>query len=193
MSGILFIISGPAGVGKTTAVNALLKAIPSSQLQRSVTTTTRPMRPDEIDGVHYFFISEEKFENKIRAGDFLEYARVHGRTYYGSSKEEVYTKLSQGINIILIIDVQGYFSVLKNCKNFRIVSIFIRPQTPEVLYDRLINRGTESDVEIKNRLHTAENELLFADQYQYVVTSGTREHDFAEILKIYNKETKVII
>ncbi|MDE6432515.1 MAG: guanylate kinase [Opitutales bacterium] len=192
-SGILFIISGPAGVGKTTVVGTLLSHIPSTELQRSITTTTRPPRPDEINGVHYFFISEQEFKDKIRAGDFLEYACVHGHTYYGSSKAEVCSKLSQGINLILVIDVQGYVNILENFHDFRIASIFIKPQTMDTLYTRLLNRGTETMPEIKNRLHTAENELLFANRYKYVINSGTREHDFKQILEIYNKETKALI
>lgn len=192
-SGILFIISGPAGIGKTTVVSTLLAHIPPTELQRSITTTTRAPRPGEVNGKDYFFISEQEFKDKIRAGDFLEHACVHGNTYYGSSKSEVYSKLSQGINLILVIDVQGYINILKNFHDFKIASIFIRPQTMDTLYSRLVNRGTETMPEIKNRLHTAENELLFADQYKYIIDSGTREHDFRRILEIYNNETKALI
>ena len=188
--GVLFIISGPAGVGKTTVVDALLKNIPASELQRSVTTTTRSPRPGEVNGVHYVFVSEEKFKEKIQAEDFLEYAYIHGTTYYGSSKSDVLNKISQGINVILVIDVQGYLNILEKFHDHKIVSIFIEPPTLDELYTRLGGRGTESISEIKNRLHTAKNELSFTNHYKYVISSGTREQDFEKILKIYNEETR---
>ncbi len=188
-TGVLFILSGPAGVGKTTVVNSLLQNIPAHQLQRSVTTTTRQPRPEEKNGIHYFFTTQQEFQKKIKNDEFLEYALVHGTTYYGSSKSTVYNSLSKGINIILVIDVQGYLQIIKKDLGFKIVSIFIKPQNIKTLYIRLLNRGTENINEIKNRLKTAEHELSFANKYKYVINSGTREYDLKKILEIYYKET----
>lgn len=191
-SGILFIISGPAGVGKTTVVNALLNFVPQNKLKRSITATTRNPRPEETNGSHYFFISEKDFQKKIQNDELLEYALVHGNTYYGSLKQEIIRNISQGINILLVIDVQGYFKIIEKHLNIKIVSIFIKPITIETLYTRLINRGTETIPEINNRLHTAKYELQFVNKYKYVINSGTREEDFLKLLNIYNKETEAI-
>jgi guanylate kinase len=187
--GKLFIISGPAGVGKTTIANALLDHISDGSLVRSVTATTRPPRQNEIDGQHYHFISEKKFLDDVNGEAFLEYAFVHGKYYYGSLKNDVIEKISKGINVILVIDVQGFLQILGKNLGIEMVSIFIKPSNLNILEERLRKRASESDCEIKKRMYTAENEISFADHYKYVVASGSREHDFHEVLSIYTKES----
>ncbi len=190
--GLLFIVSGPAGVGKTTVVNNTLKCIPNNELQRSITTTTRNPRPGEIEGVHYFFVSEEEFQKKIKKDEFLEYAIVHNSTYYGSSKSEVYKNIKQGINTILVIDVQGYNQIIKQQLDIKIVSIFIKPSNINVLRKRLILRGSETKEEIEKRLQVAEYELQFTNQYKYIINSSSKKEDLRQFLNIYNMESKQI-
>ncbi|MDR3273945.1 MAG: guanylate kinase [Puniceicoccales bacterium] len=186
--GKLFIVSGPAGVGKTTAVNALLAHVQDGALARSVTVTTRPLRRDETNGKHYHFLSNEEFLALVDGNVFLEYALVHGKYYYGSLKSDVMEKISRGIDVILVIDVQGFLQILDKNLDIDIVSIFIMPEELKILEERMRKRGSESDGEIANRLRISENEISFANQYKYVIISGSQGHDFNEILNIYTKE-----
>ncbi|MDR0595209.1 MAG: guanylate kinase [Puniceicoccales bacterium] len=186
--GKLFIISGPAGIGKNTVVNALLTHISDGSLARSVTATTRPPRKGEIDGKHYHFISKENFLSWIGSGAFLEYALVHGKHYYGSLKKDVLNKTSKGIDVILVIDVQGFLQIINKNLDIDIVSIFIEPENFEVLEERMHKRGSENNCEIENRLCTFKNEISFASRYKYVIVSNSQEHDFSELLNIYTKE-----
>jgi guanylate kinase len=186
--GKLFIVSGPAGVGKTTVVDKLLSHVPRESLVRSVTATTRPPRQNEIDGRHYRFFSEEKFLSEIDNGSFLEYALVHGKYYYGSLKNDVIEKISSGTNVLLTIDVQGFLQILDCTPGIETVSIFIRPSDQTVLERRLRKRGTENALEIADRMRTAEHEISFANRYKYTIISGSPERDFCELLDIYTKE-----
>jgi guanylate kinase len=186
--GKLFIISGPAGIGKTTVVNALLNHVSDGSLRRSVTVTTRPPRHNEINGQHYHFISEEKFLSEIKNGSFIEYAFVHGKYYYGSLNNDVMRQIANGINVILVIDVQGFLQILNKGLGIKIISIFIKPSNPIALEERLRGRGSESDCEIMERMYSARREVSFADRYKYVIVSSSRERDFNEILSIYTKE-----
>lgn len=186
--GKLFIISGPAGIGKNTVVNALLAHISDGSLTRSVTATTRPPRKGEIDGKHYHFISKENFLSWIGSGAFLEYALIHGKHYYGSLKKDILEKISKGINVILVIDVQGFLQIINKNLDIDIISIFIEPENLEVLKKRMRKRGSENNCEMENRLRTSKNEISFANRYKYVIVSSSREHDFSELLNIYTKE-----
>jgi guanylate kinase len=186
--GKLFIVSGPAGVGKTTAVNALLANISNGSLERSVTVTTRFSRTNEVNGKHYHFLSEKEFLEGIGNGIFLEYALVYNRYYYGSLRSDVMEKIFRGIDVILVIDVQGFLQVLDKDLGIEIVSIFIKPEKLQVLEERMRKRNSESEEEIKNRLQTAEEEISLASCYKYTIISSTQEHDLNEILKIYTRE-----
>ncbi|MDR1255987.1 MAG: guanylate kinase [Puniceicoccales bacterium] len=186
-TGKLFILSGPAGIGKTTAANALLANAAASNLQRSVTATTRHPRQGESNENHYHFISKDKFLEWIGSGIFLEYAVVHGN-YYGSLKSDVLEKISRGMDVILIIDVQGFLQIMEKHLNIEIVSIFFKPKSLEILEERMRGRSTESDAEIARRINASKDEISFANRYKYVIVSESREHDFNEILRIYMKE-----
>lgn len=161
--GICFIVSAPAGSGKTTLVKMLTEEF--SCIKASVSFTTRAQRKGEIDGVHYHFISKEKFEKKISNGDFLEYAVVFGE-YYGTCKKTVLEGLDKGIHVILVIDTQGAL-LLK--PYFPAIYIFITPPSMEELKSRLVARKTESFEALTKRLDWSQKEMEMAKQYDYLL------------------------
>lgn len=163
MKGNLFIISSPAGGGKTTITNLLLEELPF--LKRVITYTTRKKRKNEIDGVDYVFLKKEEFENLISQNAFLEYALVHGN-YYGTPKKEVFQLLEEGFDVILVIDVQG----MKQIKQIypAVITVFILPPSIDELINRMRLRG-ESEEEIQKRLDTAKKEIPYWKEYDYIV------------------------
>lgn len=161
--GLAFIVSAPAGTGKTTLVEKLITEFPS--VIASISFTTREPREGEIPGAHYHFITERAFEEKIAAGDFLEYVKLYG-TYYGTSWQWVKEQQKKGKHVILVIDTQG---ALKLKGKFPAVSIFIRPPSLEILRTRLIKRQTESPGMIDQRVEWAQKELDAAQQYDYQI------------------------
>lgn len=177
MKGELFIISAPAGGGKTTIVNMLLKEVPN--LERVITCTTRKPREGEKDKIDYFFLSKEEFEQGIKNGKFLEYAKVHDN-YYGTPKDEVEKLLSEGKDLILVIDVQGMKQIKEKMD---IVSIFILPPSLDELINRMKKRG-EPEEEIKKRLETAKREIPQWKYYDYIVINDVLEQAKEDIKSI---------
>ena len=165
--GLLLVISGPAGVGKGTINISLISR--NSDIRMSVSATTRPPRPGEIDGVHYFFKTEEEFQKMIESGAFLEYMRVFNTHYYGTPKSFVEQELAEGRSVILEIDVQGAMRVKAAYPDA--VLIFIAPPSMSELKSRLIHRGTESSEAIDRRFETAYQEMKYIDRYDYVVVN----------------------
>mgnify|MGYP001770636869 FL=1 len=165
MKGNLYIVSSPAGGGKTTIINLLLEELPF--LRRVITYTSRQKRKNEIDGVDYIFVKKEEFEKLIKENAFLEYALVHGN-YYGTPKKDVFQLLEKGYDVVLVIDVQG----MKQVKQLypEVITIFILPPSLEELVNRMKLRG-ESDQEIEKRLNTAKREIPFWKEYDYVVVN----------------------
>lgn len=164
--GQLFIISGPSGVGKGTVCAALLDQYPD--LEVSVSATTRSKRPGEEEGVDYFFISGEEFNNLIAQGKLLEYAEVHGH-YYGTPRDFVFDRMDQGKNIILEIDVQGALQVKERMPEA--VSIFLLPPSYEDLKARIQGRGTDSEEDVRLRLKNADREIAMVKDYDYAVVN----------------------
>ena len=169
--GLLLVVSGPAGVGKGTLDKALLER--HQDMKLSVSATTRAPRPGEIDGVHYFFKTEEEFKAMRERNEFLEYMHVFQTNYYGTPRSFVEEQLSRGIDVILEIDVQGAMKVKKAFPNA--VMIFIAPPSMAELKSRLIGRNTETLEQIEKRFATAEKEIAMLPEYEYVVTNDVVE------------------
>ena len=189
----LFIISGPAGVGKTTLCDRLLSDH-QSDLKRVITATTRNPRVGEEDGKDYYFLDRQEFERKKRQNEFLENERIHGHEY-GVLRESIQGTLSDVPNLLLNIDVKGARTIQKafgehSGHSGNLVSIFISPESIEVLEERLRNRGTDSVSEIERRLQTAKQELLAAQFFSYEIRSEDREKDYCRIRQIYLENRK---
>ncbi|HLB52259.1 MAG TPA: guanylate kinase [Chlamydiales bacterium] len=167
--GLVFIVSAPAGTGKTTLVHMLTHEFPS--VVQSISCTTRPPRPMEKEGVDYYFLAQEEFQKKIASGDFLEYAEVFDH-FYGTPKAHVEELRASGKHVILVIDTQGAMQ-LKN--KIDAVHIFISPPDFHELEKRLEGRESDSEQEIQTRLSWAHDEMEAAKQYDYVVVNDTLE------------------
>ncbi|NCG08354.1 MAG: guanylate kinase [Verrucomicrobia bacterium] len=183
----LLIVSGPAGSGKTTVCEGLLRT--EAQLERVITTTTRPPRGAEVNGGDYHFLEAEEFEARIAAGDFYEYARVHGK-HYGTQKKAVQDKLEAGINLLLNVDVQGAASFRAAAGEDpllagRVTTVFIMPPGLEALKERLEGRGTDSVDEVQRRIEVAKSEMQEAKHYDHLLHSSTREADLVALQAIY--------
>ncbi|MBA2369583.1 MAG: guanylate kinase [Candidatus Protochlamydia sp.] len=163
--GLVFILSAPAGTGKTTLVDMLVKEFPT--VLANVSYTTRAPREGEIEGVHYHFVSEPEFARKQAAGEFLESVKLYNVSY-GSSRQWVEERINQGYHVFLVIDTQGAMQ-LKNSINA--VYVFIRPPSLEALKHRLIKRQTETTEMVEKRLAWAAQELEAAQHYDYQITN----------------------
>jgi guanylate kinase len=164
--GLLFVLSGPSGVGKDSVINRLRqRGIP---LHFTVTVTTRPMRPGEVHGINYFFATGEEFERMRREGELLECAVVHGNKY-GTPRAQVREALRAGKDVLLKIDVQGAALVRQRVPGA--ILIFIAPPSVAELIERLEARGTESDGELRTRIRNADSEMADLPNYDYVVVN----------------------
>lgn len=174
--GNLYILSAPSGAGKSSLITALLQQDKEKKMMVSVSHTTRQPRPGERDGVHYFFVSVEEFERLIAQGVFLEYAKVFGGNYYGTSLPAIEKNLAQGIDVFLDIDWQGAQQIRAKIPNVK--SIFILPPSLPELERRLIGRGQDSIEAIADRMSKAISEISHYDEYDYVIVND----DFAQAL-----------
>ena len=183
MSGALVVISGPSGCGKSSLVNEILKD--EKNVYFSISTTTREIRDGEKEGVNYFYVSKDEFENGIKEGEFLEWAEVHGN-YYGTSLKPVKKALSEGKLVIFDIDVQGH-KIVKEKFPLLTTSVFITTPTLKELERRLKNRATESEEVIKNRIENAKDEIKRADEYEFFIVND----DFSKALEELKSIIKV--
>ena len=179
----LFVISGCSGVGKGTVINEFMKRN-SDNFILSVSCTTRNPRPNEIEGVNYFFISKEEFEKNIEEDKFLEYAQF-AENYYGTKKKYIKEKIEQGYNIILEIETNGALQVKE--KMPQAVLIFIAPPSVEELENRLRGRHTEDEATIQKRLAQVKIELERSLKYDYTVINDSVERAVEEIESIVKK------
>ena len=179
--GNLFVISGASGVGKSTVLNKVMAE--RSDLRFSVSATTRAPRPGETNGINYYFVSKEKFQEMIAQDAFLEYD-AHMDNYYGTPKEQLEEKLLTG-SVILDIEPVGAFNVRRNCPDA--VLIFIAPPSMEELERRLRSRGDTGEEQIRLRLDRAVWEMEQSAQYNYVVINGDVETCADEIINIIAK------
>ena len=177
------IFYGPSGTGKGTLVKKLMDSDPSFRFSCSV--TTRKPRDNEIEGVHYHFVTEEAFDRLVSENAFLEHATVHGHRY-GTLRAPVERMMAEGYNVLLDIDPQGAITVMQNADDY--VSVFILPPSFEDLRVRLHTRNTDDPVEIERRLKNARGEVQKIDRYQYAVVNDNLELAFAQLQSIANAE-----
>ena len=181
--GMLLVISGPSGAGKGTLVTKLLDQDPSFAF--SVSVTTRGRRENEIEDVHYHFISEAEYDKLLSEDAFLEHASVHGHRY-GTLKSEVYERIDRGQNVLLDIDPQGARAVMEKEKNC--VSVFILPPSYHDLKVRLHTRNTEHEEEIQRRLNNARGEIAQMGKYRYLVVNDELETAYEQLVSIVRAE-----
>ena len=169
--GAILVLSGPSGAGKSTIINAASDEI--GEYYFSISTTTREPRVGEENGVDYFFVSKESFEEDIKAGNFLEYAQVHGN-YYGTSLKPVREALEEGKLVIFDIDVQGHRLVRAKMNDIT-TSAFITPPTLSELETRLRARCTDDESVIVNRVENAKSEIKAVGEYDFTIINDTVE------------------
>jgi guanylate kinase len=187
---LLLLISAASGAGKTTLVHQVLAARPD--MKRAVTCTTRAPRPGEKDGVDYHFLTKDRFAKLLKAGKFLEHARVYGHSY-GLLRAEVVKKLRAGIDVLVNVDVQGAATVKARANEDAelkrsLVTLFLAPPTVAVLEQRLRGRGTDSEQVIARRLRAAKRENQKWRQFDYLLISDTMEADRRRALAIIETE-----
>ncbi len=181
--GMLLVVSGPSGTGKGTLVAKLLEKDPTFAF--SVSVTTRARRENEIEDVHYHFISDAEYDKLLDEDAFIEHASVHGNRY-GTLKSEVYARMENGLNVLLDIDPQGARAVME--KEPDCVSIFVLPPSYHELKVRLHTRNTEKEEEIERRLHNAKGEIEQMGRYRYLVVNDDLELAFDQLLAIVRAE-----
>jgi len=177
--GLLIVVTGPSAVGKGTICRALLAETPD--IHFSVSCTTRPMRPGEVDGVEYFFITKEEFERRIAAGEFLEWAEVYGN-YYGTPRAYVEEMTARGHDVILDIDRVGARAVREHYPDA--VSVFVIPPSMEALRQRITARGTETPEAVARRLAEAPEWIREGLTYDYVIVNDDLARAVAELRAI---------
>jgi guanylate kinase len=175
----VFVITGPSGVGKGTLIRTVLERIP--ELELSVSATTRPPRPGEVDGRDYHFLSDAEFEERVRNGDFVEHATYSGRRY-GTLRSELQRRTAAGTPVVLEIEVQGARQVRRTLPEA--VQVFIAPPTTESLRTRLVGRGTDAPEEVEARLRTAAEELAARPEFAHVVVNDRLEDAAEELVDI---------
>ena len=183
--GTLFVVSSPSGGGKGTIIRHVLQVVAVGNLSYSVSYTTRAPRLKEVDGREYFFVSREVFEEMVAAGEFLEWACVHGN-FYGTAKNQIIEDTAAGADIILEVDVQGAASVRQLLMDS--VSIFILPPSYDVLRQRLIARGTDSPEELELRLRNAPEELKQYSAFDYVIINDEIDRAVGQLASIIYAE-----
>ena len=181
--GNLFIISAPSGAGKTSLVKALLKT--GIDLRLSISYTSRPARPEEVDGRDYHFVSREMFEQRRERGEFLESAQLYGN-FYGTSQKWINETIASGHDILLEIDSQGAHQVRRIFP--KVVGIFVLPPALEVLETRLRLRGQDSSEAITRRLAAAREEMGHVDEYDYVIINEKLDQALQDLACIVHAE-----
>lgn len=177
---MLLVVSGPSGSGKTTLCRRLTEL---GEARYSISCTTRQPRGEELNGRDYHFLTRDEFEQRIAAGDFLEYAEVHGNLY-GSLKSDALAHLSAGVDVVMDIDVQGAAQV-RDCEDPNIrrafVDLFVMPPSEKELYGRLSGRGTDSADVIALRMTNALEEMSHWREYGHLMLSSTKEEDYKRL------------
>jgi guanylate kinase len=189
---VFLVLAGPAGSGKTTLCERMVREVP--EFSRVVTATTRPPRPGEVDGIHYHFLTSAQFDTKVAAGEFLEWAWVHQKNRYGTLTSSILEPLRQGRSLIVNVDVQGVDNLRRAAETSallreRMASIFINVQLAE-LRERMVGRGHDEDAEILRRLETAAQELQELHKFDYRIEGRSRDEDFQALLEVWKAVRK---
>lgn len=180
-SGKIIIVSAPSGTGKSTIIGRLMQN-EELKLKFSVSATNRPPRPEEKDGVNYYFLTTEEFQKAVVEGKFAEYEEVYSGRYYGTLKSEIETVLKQGYNLIMDIDVKGGLNVKRQYPEA--LSVFIKPPSIEILRERLIKRGTDDMDTINQRVAKADFELSYASKYDKCIVNNNLDDAVVEITRL---------
>lgn len=180
----VIIFCAPSGSGKSTIVRHLLQKFPF--LEFSISATSRKPRGEEIDGRHYYFLSQNEFEEHIKNNDFVEYEEVYSGYYYGTLKSEVERIWAKGHVIVFDIDVKGGINI-KTLYGNNALSVFVQPPSIEELKNRLIGRGTDSESDIERRIAKAEEELSYKDRFDVVLVNDNLETAFEEAEALVQK------
>jgi len=188
-SKVLLILAGPAGVGKSTLCDRLVGE--GLGVERVITATTRPPRPNEQNGRDYHFLTEAEFDARLVAGEFLEWAWVHRKFRYGTPRSSVLDRLPH-TSLVMNLDVQGVRSVRAAAKHIpalqpRLVTVFVAPDSLAVLRERLQGRGPVTPEELERRMQSAVLEMGERNSYDYVIHSGTKEQDFRALLDYWEQ------
>lgn len=176
---MLYVISGPSGVGKTSIIEGVMNKV--RNVVFSVSCTTRPKRPNEVEGRDYFFVDERTFLDMVKKDEFLEWAIVHGH-YYGTPRKFVEDKIKSNVNVILDIDVQGAMTVMKKVRDA--VFVFIAPPSFDELKKRLLKRGTEKEEDMVKRLEDAKKELEQIPKFQYLIVNVDLQESIEQLTSI---------
>jgi guanylate kinase len=180
-SNFVLILSAPSGAGKSTIISKLLQT--NKEFKLSISATTRSPRGSERHGVEYYFLTREEFERKIKDGEFVEYAEVHGN-YYGTLKSELEDNMNNNINVILDIEWQGARNVSNQFNKTKILKIFLLPPSIEELERRLRGRGTDSEEVIKKRIADAREQISHYNEYDYTIVNENIDEAFREVLAV---------
>ncbi len=186
VEGLLFVVSAPSGAGKTSLCRAVANDV--ENLRHSISYTTRNPRPGEIDGRDYYFVTHDRFRAMIDAGDFTEWAEVHGN-YYGTSRRVLDGMRAEGIDVILDIDTQGAKQIQQKERD-RAIFIFIMPPSMEILEERLRNRKSDHEDEIRRRMQRARDEMRDYTLYDYVIVNRDFERALVEIRSVIIAERR---
>jgi len=189
-SPLLIVLSAPSGGGKTTLIQQVMAS--RSNVVRAITCTTREPRPGEQDGVDYYFMDAATFLKRVQAGNFLEHATVHGHSY-GTLKSEVLSKLRQGKDVILNVDVQGAAAIRAEAEGDpelkrALVTVFLTPTSLNVLEERLKKRGVDSPAAIQKRLAVAKQEIAQWKHFDYLIISATIPEDLRRMQAVLDAE-----
>ena len=177
--GLLIVVSGPSGAGKDSVCNLVKEK--NNNMWISISCTSREKRKGEEDGINYFYLTKEEFENKIKNNDFLEYA-IYNNNYYGTPLYKIEENLNKGIDVVLVIEVQGALKVKKIYPDA--IFLFILPPSMEELRNRLIKRGTESTEKILERFKTAYKEINEISKYNYVIVNNILDEAVSKMQSI---------
>lgn len=181
----VFVVSAPSGAGKTTIVRNVLSRLP--EIEFSVSATTRERRSFEVDGVDYFFLSEDEFNKKIEAEEFVEWETFYGY-YYGTLKSYINSRLDNGKSVLLEVDVKGALKIKQEYPDA--IMVFILPPSIDELKRRLINRKTESDSDLQKRFERAKMEIDFQTHFEHRIVNDNLENAKEKVYDILSKELK---